>query len=197
MVLFQEIKRSMLNKSSKFFCLCLLFITSVLQAEELQFPLPRHMLGLELARNHPTSFSLKTYEAGLVQPALEYFFLSRPTWLVGVGAGYKLFTMHEAGKLDSLFTLRQSFSYLIRVDYNMHVGLGVEWLYITPTENVSLLPRRYEDRKSQLGAGAMVQLIHQVDDHLGAMLRVSRWRGTADMDLHGFEMAVGVLWLWQ
>jgi hypothetical protein len=185
------------NVSKKILVVVLFFsVESNAQDEAQEFPLPRRQVIVGLARNHPTSFSLRTYKSGNIQPYFEYLFLSRPNWLVSLGAGYKAFVTKD-DVVDPLLSVRQSFSYLIRLDYNMHVGLGVEWLYLTPTKEVGLLPQRKDDRESEVGAGAFVKVIHQMDERFGLNIQVSRWRGTATMELHGFEMGVGLIYFWK
>lgn len=160
-------------------------------------PFAKSYVSIEVARNYPTSFTQNHFKAGQYHPTLGYRHNLDGTWLMGVGAQFKIFRRkNEAGEEQesrdlALWTMTHEALKVVRLDHPTYLLVGPKIHYLLPSQAARFPLAREGILPMEIGVAASMTLARLLDSGALVTIRADRWRGTRTMKLHGIEIAVG------
>lgn len=166
-------------------------------------PFRKNYLAVELARNYPMGNTQNRYEPGRFFPAFSYLHDMDESWLMGLGAQFKILNKKDLAPEDvdpvesdsgflGLWTVAHETLYVVRLNHPTYVLVGPKLLYLLPTRSAKIPLQRESSLASEIGGALSIGLTRVVRDKLLLTMRAERWRGTRTMKLHGFEISFGL-----
>jgi hypothetical protein len=147
-------------------------------------------LGGSYSKLNPASVSQKRYTFGEGSAQIQYHFFMRDTWAMSLTAGFKSFQRFDDIE-DAYFVGTIDSQKIFRLYHPLWLGAGFKSMYIVGVERAQLPYTKSQDRSVDIGAGFIGTLFYVANSSLIVHSSVSRWRGTADNQLHAIEFNLG------
>ena len=155
-------------------------------------PFGRGTYVLEQARNIPQLDTQDKYFAGRTHPVFGYRRLISNEWVMGGMANFKIFNRRDTGSELPILTLSHESLRIIRLWHPAYLLAGFKWDLMVPVRETARPISRSNERPKQFGVALTATVQVEIVRGWMGLLRLDRWRGTADSHLHGIEWAAGI-----
>jgi hypothetical protein len=160
-------------------------------------PFGRGAFVLEYARSYPQLLSEDKYLAGNFHPVFGYRRVVDADWTMGVAGHYRSFIARDGGEEVPILHFSHETLRTLRLWHPVYLLGGFKWFYMLPVREQGWPIKRRSDIPSQIGVGLTASLAVAVTPRWQFLVRLERWRGTANQRIQGVDVAAGVAWSYE
>ena len=99
-----------------------------------------------------------------------------------------MFNLEGSDKELPLFTLSHEALWSVRLQHPVYLAMGPKMLWLLPSKSATLPMRRSAALGPEFGLGLAAEVQWIINKRFLLAFGAERWRGTATMRLHGFEI---------
>jgi len=172
--------------------LCLSISSPVLSEEDTPPGLEKNYFALTIHKNYPIGKTEGFLDPGGYSYGLRYFHTLDNRWIMSVSGNFKNFTNTVSGGHRSIATACHETLAMVRIYYPAYFLFGVRTMYLLPSLNNSIPPKRDPLLDAEVGVGLSAYIFAKMKEDYTLFFRTGRWRGTKTTRLQAYDVSLGI-----